>query len=135
MIAGGSVEANGKASSLDTRMLFGFLAINLPAGETVLVSNATGNFGTSGIIVALAMEAGCIIAMGRNQARLDELARRFGPRVRTVKFTGNEEEDRKQMKEAAPGPIDCVLDMLPPEADTKAVRAAAMTVVNLPGSR
>ena len=34
----------------------------------------------------------------------------------------------KSMKRAAPGPIDCVLDILPPMAGTKAVRAAAMTV-------
>ncbi len=32
------------------------------------------------------------------------------------------------MRRAAPGPIDCVLDLLPPSASTTPVRAALMTV-------
>lgn len=56
------------------------------------------------------------------------LARRFGARVRTVKLTGEAKTDTPRMKQAAPGPIDCVLDILPPHAGTQPVRAAAMTV-------
>jgi alcohol dehydrogenase len=59
---------------------------------------------------------------------LADLARRFGQRVRTVTLTGDEGEDRERMTQAAPGPIDCVLDLLPPSAGTTPVRAAAMTV-------
>jgi alcohol dehydrogenase len=59
---------------------------------------------------------------------LEALARRFGHRLRPVKLTGEEEEDRERMKRASPGPIDCVLDILPPSAGTTPVRAAAMTV-------
>ncbi len=106
----------------------GLLAANLQAGETVLISGATGNFGSAGVAVALAMGAGCVVAPGRNEAMLEELARRFGPRVRTVRLTGEEAADRERMQRAAPGPIDCVLDLLPPSAGTTAVRAAAMTV-------
>lgn len=106
----------------------GLLAANLQAGERVLISGATGNFGSAGVAVALAMGAGCVIAPGRNGTMLEELTRRFGPRVRTVKLLGNEEEDRERMRRAASGPIDCVLDLLPPSASTKAVRAAAMAV-------
>ena len=106
----------------------GLLAADLKAGETVLVSGATGNFGSAGVAVALAMGAGCVVAPGRNEAMLEELASRFGPRVRTVKLTGDEAEDRVRMQQASPGPIDCVLDLLPPSATTKAVRAAAMSV-------
>ena len=106
----------------------GLLAGSLQAGETVLVSGATGNFGSAGVAVALAMGAGCVVAPGRNETMLEDLARRFGPRLQTVKLTGDEAEDRERMKQAAPGPIDCVLDLLPPSAGTTAVRAAAMTV-------
>ena len=106
----------------------GLLAANLKAGETLLVSGATGNFGSAGVAVALAMGAGCVVCPGRNAAMLEELKRRFGSRVRTLALTGDEEEDRKRMKQAAPGPIDCVLDLLPPSAPAKAARAAAMTV-------
>jgi alcohol dehydrogenase len=106
----------------------GFLAAKLQAGETVLVSGATGNFGSSAVAVALAMGARCVIAPGRNETVLSDLARRFGDRLRTVKLSGNEDDDRERMKQAAPGPIDCVLDLLPPSAPTTAVRAAAMAV-------
>ncbi len=106
----------------------GLLAAELQAGETLLVSGATGNFGSSAVAVALAMGAGCIIAPGRNEIMLEELVRRFGPRVRPVKLTGDEAADRERMKQAAPGPIDCVLDLLPPAASVTAVRAAMMTV-------
>jgi alcohol dehydrogenase len=106
----------------------GLLAAGLQAGETLLVSGATGNYGSSAVAVALAMGAGCVIAPGRNETVLEDLVRRFGSRVRTVKLTGDEAKDRKSMMQAAPGLIDCVLDILPPSASTAAVRAAIMTV-------
>ncbi len=43
-------------------------------------------------------------------------------------LTGNEEVDRARMMEAAQGPIDCVLDILPPSVRTQVVRAAVMSV-------
>jgi alcohol dehydrogenase len=106
----------------------GLLAANLQPGETVLVSGATGNFGSAAVAVALAMGAHCVVAPGRNEAVLSDLARRFGDRLRPVKLSGNENDDRERMKQAAPGPIDCVLDILPPSAAITAVRAAARTV-------
>jgi len=106
----------------------GFLAANLQPGETVLVSGATGNFGSAAVAVALAMGAACVVAPGRNERMLDELVRRFGSRVRPVKLGGNEDDDRKRMQQAAPGPIDCVLDIMPPSVSAATVRAALMTV-------
>ena len=106
----------------------GLLAANLQAGETLLVSGATGSFGSAGVAVALAMGAGCVVAPGRNEEMLEELTRRFGTRVRAVKLTGDEAEDGRRMRQAAPLPIDCVLDILPPSASATAARAAAMTV-------
>jgi alcohol dehydrogenase len=106
----------------------GFLAANLQAGETVLISGATGNFGSTAVAVALAMGAGCVIAPGRNEKVLADLVRRFGDRVRPVKLSGYEDDDRARMQQAAPGPIDCVLDILPPSVSATTVRAAVMTV-------
>ena len=40
----------------------GFLAAKLQPGETVLISGATGNFGSAAVAVALAMGAACVIA-------------------------------------------------------------------------
>ena len=38
--------------------------------RTLLVSGATGNFGSAGVAVALAMGAGTVVAPGRNEAVL-----------------------------------------------------------------
>ncbi|MDA9530278.1 zinc-binding alcohol dehydrogenase family protein [Bradyrhizobium sp. CCBAU 25338] len=106
----------------------GFLAADLRPGETVLVSGATGNFGSAAVSVALAMGAACVVALGRNEKILADLVRRFGDRVRPVRLTGNEDDDRESMKRAAPGPIDCVFDIMPPSVNPTVVRAAVMTV-------
>jgi D-arabinose 1-dehydrogenase-like Zn-dependent alcohol dehydrogenase len=106
----------------------GFLAARLEPGETVLVSGATGNFGSAAVTVALGMGAACVVAPGRNEAVLSDLKRRFGNRVRAVTLTGNESDDCEHMKQAAPEGIDCVMDILPPSAPTSAVRAALMAV-------
>ncbi|MFJ5534742.1 alcohol dehydrogenase catalytic domain-containing protein [Streptomyces sp. NPDC093261] len=106
----------------------GLLAGGLEAGETLLVSGATGNLGGAAVAVALAMGAGQVIAPGRNRAALDLLVDRFGRRVRPVTLTGDEAADRTAMSAAADGPIDMVIDLLPPAAPSSASRAAAMTV-------
>ncbi len=106
----------------------GFLSGNLQAGQTVVVSGATGNFGSSAVSVALGMGAGCVIATGRHQSALDELQRRHGCRVRLATMSGDEAVDRQRILDAAPGPIDMVFDILPPEASTTQVRAAITTV-------
>ncbi|MFL9982238.1 alcohol dehydrogenase catalytic domain-containing protein [Paraburkholderia sediminicola] len=106
----------------------GLLSAALRAGETLLVSGATGNFGSACVAVALAMGARCVVAPGRNAQALDDLKQRFGERVRPVKLSGDEQADRERMQQAAPCPIDCVIDLLPPSAPTTAVRAALMAV-------
>jgi alcohol dehydrogenase len=106
----------------------GFLAARLEPGETALVSGATGNFGSAAVAVALGMGAARVVAPGRNETVLADLKRRFGKRVVTVQLSGNEDGDRERMKQAVPGGIDCVMDILPPSAPTTAVRAAIMAV-------
>ncbi len=106
----------------------GLVAGDLRAGETLVVSGATGGFGGAGVAVALAMGAGAVVATGRNQRTLDELARRFGPRVRAAPMTGDEAEDRRRIVEAAGAPIDMVLDFLPREAATPQVQSAVTAV-------
>ncbi len=106
----------------------GLLAAGLQAGETVLISGATGHFGSAGVAVALAMGAGCVVATGRSEAVLADLVRRFGSRVVPIALTGDESTDQNRLREAAPGPIDKVLDILPPLPDATLVRTAALTV-------
>src|ERR1700742_2691591 len=106
----------------------GFTAVDLQPGETVLVSGATGNFGSAAVTVALAMGASRVVAPGRNEAVLADLQRRFGRRVLPVRLSGNEEDDRERMQQAIPGGIDFVMVIMPPSAPATAVRAAIMAV-------
>ena len=106
----------------------GLLAVDLRAGETIVVSGATGNFGSAAVAVALAMGAGRVVAPGRNEAMLAELSRRFGARVVPVTLAGDEAADGQAIQRAAGAPIDVVLDIMPPSVDARVVRTAAMTV-------
>ena len=111
----------------------GLLAGELRAGETLVVSGATGGFGSAGVAVALAMGAGRVVATGRNVRALDDLVRRFGARVRSAPMTGVEADDRRTIGERAGGPVDLVLDLLPREASAAQVHAALLAV--RPGGR
>lgn len=111
----------------------GFLAGRLQPGETALVNGATGAFGGAGVAMALAMGAGAVIATGRNTPALEALSQRFGPRVRPVRMQGDEEGDRARILDVAAGPIDLVLDLLPPLASPAQVRTALLAV--RPGGR
>ena len=106
----------------------GLLAGALMPGETVLISGATGHFGSAAVALALAMGAGIVVAPGRNAAMLAELTRRFGARVIPVPLSGDEDGDRIRMQAAAPGGIDLVVDILPPSVGPGPVRAAMMAV-------
>ncbi|QUD86781.1 zinc-binding dehydrogenase [Phenylobacterium montanum] len=106
----------------------GLLAADLRAGETVVVNGATGGFGSAGVAVALALGAGRVVATGRNEAALADLQRRFDGRLRTARMTGDEEADRQRILETTTAPIDCVLDLLPPQASVAQVRTAALAV-------
>ncbi len=111
----------------------GLLAGDLKAGETLLVSGATGGFGGAGVVAALAMGAGRVVAAGRNLGALQRLADRLGPRVVPAPMTGDSQADQARLREAAQGPVDMVLDFLPREA-TAAQALTAITAVR-PGGR
>lgn len=106
----------------------GLQALDLKAGETLLVSGATGNFGSATVLTALAMGAHQVVTPGRNEAVLAELSRRFGSRIKPVVLSGNGTQDIAAIHAAADTPIDAVLDFLPPSADASAARTAIMTV-------
>lgn len=106
----------------------GLLSIDLKAGETIAISGATGFYGSAAVAVALAMGAGCVLALGRNEEALEDLVNRFGKRVRPVVLSGNEESDKEKIQSTASNPIDCVLDILPPSVESGVVRTAIMTV-------
>ena len=94
----------------------------------LVVNGATGNFGGAAVMLGLALGAGAVIALGRNAEVLKGLERRFGPRVRGVPFSGDADADARRIQEAAPAPIDVVLDILPPDADTALTRGAILSL-------
>ena len=92
----------------------GLKDIGLQAGETVIVSPATGGFGGAAVLVALAMGAR-VIAMGRDRAKLEKLREKVGGgRVEVVPMTGDVEADAKSLKTW--GEVDAFFDISPPEA-------------------
>ena len=106
----------------------GLLAMDFRPGESLLVSAATGNFGSATVALALAMGAACVVAPGRNETVLSDLQRRFGERIAPVCLTGNGATDTAAMQAAAAGPIDAMLDFLPPSVEASVARAAIMTL-------
>ncbi|KAI2470218.1 alcohol dehydrogenase GroES domain-containing protein [Annulohypoxylon bovei var. microspora] len=115
----------------------GFRAVDLTAGETVLISPATGNFGGAAVHVALAMGAR-VIAMGRNEKILAELKAVAPGRVETVVYSGNVETDVANI--AKYGPVDVYQDLSPPmTTNTSHIQAGILSVrvngrVNLMGN-
>jgi alcohol dehydrogenase len=102
----------------------GLLRGRLAAGETLVVNGATGAYGTAAVLVAVAMGAGRVIAAGRNAAALEAVARAGGPRVSTVKLTGNVQHDASALRDAAGGGAHMAFDMVGQARDPKATLAA-----------
>lgn len=99
----------------------GLRDIKLEPGETIVVSPATGGFGSAGVMVAVAMGAR-VIALGRNEAKLAKLKEHVkrgtpGANIETVTLTGDETADTAAI--TAFGKIDAAMD-LSPHAATKA---------------
>ncbi|KAI4865974.1 alcohol dehydrogenase GroES domain-containing protein [Hypoxylon rubiginosum] len=109
----------------------GFRSVELTAGETVLITPATGNFGGAAVHVALAMGAR-VIAMGRNEKILAELKGLAPGRVETIVLSGNVETDVANI--AKYGPVDVFQDFSPLIATNKSHIQAGILSVR-PGGR
>lgn len=94
----------------------GLRDVGLRVGETVIVAPATGPFGGVAVLVALAMGAGKVIAMGRNADALQTLRRGREDRVETVQITGDVEKDAGELVRAGGRPADVYFDISPPQA-------------------
>jgi alcohol dehydrogenase len=90
----------------------GLLRGRLAAGETLVVSGATGAYGTAAVLLGLAMGAGRVVAVGRNADALDAIAKVGGARVATVRATGDVAIDTALIREAADGGADLAFDMV-----------------------
>jgi alcohol dehydrogenase len=102
----------------------GLLRGRLSPGETLIVSGATGSYRTAAVLLALALGAARVIALGRNQKALDALAAVSGDRVVPVAVTGNLESDIERVKSGANGGAHVAFDMVGGATDPNATLTA-----------
>jgi alcohol dehydrogenase len=101
----------------------------LAAGETAIITRATGAYGTAAVLVAMAMGAGKVIAAGRNARSLDALAKAVGKkavgkRISTVVLKGDVQKDAEALRAASDGGADMAFDMVGQAGDPNATLAA-----------
>lgn len=122
-------EVNDLVHLLPAAVPYGGLrSIGVRAGETVIVSPATGLFSGSAIVAALAMGAD-VIAASRSESGLGRVKTVF-PSIKTVRLTGDVGADTAAIT-AASGthPPDAFIDLSPPEATGSSGVTACMLAV------
>lgn len=102
----------------------GLLRSRLAPGETLVVTGATGAFGTAAVLLGVALGAARVIAAGRNPIALDEVARVAGSRVSPVALKGDIQADARAIREAAGGGAQVAFDMVGRARDPNATLAA-----------
>src|SRR6201996_8366878 len=90
----------------------GLQRTGLRGGQTVIVNGASGYFGSGAVMLAGAVGAGRIVAVGRKREALERLADAFGPRVIPAVVSGDAAKDLAIIRHAAGGGADIALDLL-----------------------
>ncbi|KAI9757819.1 MAG: hypothetical protein M1815_006123 [Lichina confinis] len=97
----------------------GLESAGVKAGETVIVAPATGVYGGCAVLVALAMGARRVLALGRNEQALSRLeGRNKIGRIFPIKLTGDEALDTENIVNLTPNGrgADVYIDFAPPQA-------------------
>jgi alcohol dehydrogenase len=102
----------------------GLMRGRLAAGETIVVTGATGAYGSAAVLLSLALGAGRVVAAGRNRKALDALAQLGGSRVATVALSGDVEADARVLRAAAGGGAQMAFDIVGGAQDPSATLAA-----------
>jgi alcohol dehydrogenase len=102
----------------------GLLRGRLAAGETIVVTGATGAYGSAAVLLSLALGAGRVVAAGRNRKALDALAQLGGSRVATVALSGDVETDAKALRAGAGAGAHMAFDIVGGAQDPSATLAA-----------
>lgn len=89
----------------------GLLRGEFRPGQTVMVNGATGTLGAAGVLVALAMGAARVIAVGRDRTTLEKIQSLDPRRVMPVALAGQLDTDRTTLRTVAQG-ADLLLDLL-----------------------
>ncbi len=102
----------------------GLIRARLAAGETIIVTGATGAYGSAAVLLAIALGAARVVAAGRNASRLEALERAGGPRVVAVTLSGDIKADAESLRAAAGGGAHMALDIVGNAQDPNATLAA-----------
>jgi alcohol dehydrogenase len=102
----------------------GLLRGRLAPGETLIVTGATGAFGSAAVLLGIAMGARRVLAAGRNRMALEAVVRAGGPRVSAVPLTGNIQSDAGALRTASDGGAHMAFDMVGRAKDPNATLAA-----------
>jgi alcohol dehydrogenase len=91
----------------------GLQRLGLRGGQTVIINGASGYFGAGAVLLAVAMGAGRVVAVGRKREALERLTEAFGPRVIPAVVGGDDPaQDLAAIRHAAGGGADAALDLL-----------------------
>jgi alcohol dehydrogenase len=102
----------------------GLLRGRLAAGETLIVTGATGAYGSAAVLLALALGAARVVAAGRSAEKLNRIAQVGGSRVVPVALSGDVGADTTKLRGFAGGGADIAFDMVGNASDPNATLAA-----------
>jgi len=102
----------------------GLLRGRLAVGETVVITGATGAFGSAAVLLALAMGAARVVAAGRDPRALATLLAVAGQRCVPVTLTGDVATDVAALRTAAGGGAHLAFDIVGRATDPNATLAA-----------
>lgn len=90
----------------------GLQRTGLRGGETIIVNGATGYFGSGAVMLAVAMGAGRVVAVGRKPEVLESLRDKFGAKVIPTVVIGDADKDLATIRHATGGNARVALDLL-----------------------
>ncbi|CAI7629943.1 unnamed protein product [Penicillium pancosmium] len=114
----------------------GLRSIGLAVCDKVIISPATGAFGSAAVQVALAMGAS-VIAMGRNNEALENLKSKLSPdasedRIQLIQITNDLQQEVEAL--AKLGPADAFFDTSPQHSGRICLMGGAMGDMAIPAS-
>src|ERR1700753_4337722 len=90
----------------------GLQRAGLRGGDTIIINGATGYFGSGAVMLAVAMGAARVVAVGRKADALEALRDKLGSRVIPAIVSGDAARDTAIIRHASGGGADVALDLL-----------------------
>lgn len=106
----------------------GLQRTGLRGGDTIIINGATGYFGSGAVMLAVALGAGRVVAVGRKREALEGLRDAFGSRVIPAVVSGDAAKDPAIIRHAAGGGADVALDLLGAAKSTSTTLSSLRTL-------